>query len=77
MGATARPHYDYDRYNTGRLKTFYEADIRVDKSFYFKGVMLGFYVDLQNMLNFKYDNPPVLISTEKNMWIMNGQNGIA
>ena len=61
--ATARPHYDYDRYNTGRLKTFYEADIRVDKSFYFKGVMLGFYVDLQNVLNFKYDNPPVLIST--------------
>ena len=61
--ATARPYYDYDRYNTGRLKTFYEADIRVDKSFYFKGVMLGFYVDLQNVLNFKYDNPPVLIST--------------
>ena len=24
--------------------------------------MLGFYVDLQNVLNFKYDNPPVLIS---------------
>lgn len=45
------------------MKTFYEADIRVDKSFYFKGVMLGFYVDLQNVLNFKYDNPPVLIST--------------
>ena len=61
--ATARPYYDYDRYNTGRLKTFYEADIRVDKSFYFKGVMLGFYVDLQNVLNFEYDNPPVLIST--------------
>ena len=60
--ATARPYYDYDRYNTGRLKTFYEADIRVDKSFYFKGVMLGFYVDLQNVLIFKYDNPPVLIS---------------
>ena len=61
--ATARPYYDYDRYNTGRLKTFYEADIRVDKSFYFKGVMLGFYIDLQNVLNFKYDNPPLLIST--------------
>ncbi len=61
--ATARPYYDYDRYNTGRLKTFYEVDLRVDKSFYFKGVMLGFYVDLQNVLNFKYDNPPVLVST--------------
>ncbi|HIZ26408.1 MAG TPA: TonB-dependent receptor [Candidatus Barnesiella merdipullorum] len=61
--ATARPYYDYGRYNTGRLKTFYEIDLRVDKSFYFKGVMLGFYVDLQNLLNFKYDNQPLLIST--------------
>lgn len=61
--ATARPYYDYSRYNTGRLKTFYEIDLRVDKSFYFKGVMLGLYIDLQNVLNFKYDNPPVLVST--------------
>lgn len=61
--ATARPYYDYSRYNTGRLETFYEIDLRVDKSFYFKGVMLGLYIDLQNVLNFKYDNPPVLVST--------------
>ena len=61
--ATARPYYDYSRYNSGRLKTFYEIDLRVDKSFYFKGVMLGFYIDLQNVLNFKYDNQPLLIST--------------
>lgn len=61
--ATVRPYYDYSRYNTGRLKTFYEVDLRVDKSFYFKGVMLGFYIDLQNVLNFKYDNQPLLIST--------------
>ena len=61
--ATARPYYDYGRYNTGRLKTFYEVDLRVDKSFYFKGGMLGFYIDLQNVLNFKYDNQPLLIST--------------
>ena len=45
------------------MKTFYEIDLRVDKSFYFKGVMLGFYIDLQNVLNFKYDNQPLLIST--------------
>ena len=24
---------------------------------------LGFYIDLQNVLNFKYDNQPLLIST--------------
>ena len=39
--ATARPYYDYSRYNTGRLKTFYEVDLRVDKSFYFKGSDAG------------------------------------
>lgn len=49
--------------HTGRLKTFTQIDFRLDKVFYFKGVMLGFYIDLQNVLNTKYDNPPVLVST--------------
>ena len=61
--ATARPYYDYDLYNTGRLKTFSQIDFRLDKSFYFKGVMLGIYIDLQNIGNFKYDSQPVLVST--------------
>ena len=61
--ATARPYYDYSLYNTGRLKTFSQIDFRLDKSFYFKGIMLGIYIDLQNIGNFKYDNQPVLAST--------------
>lgn len=61
--ATARPYYDYGLYNTGRLKTFSQIDFRLDKSFYFKGVMLGIYIDLQNIGNFKYDSQPVLVST--------------
>ncbi|MCP9610503.1 TonB-dependent receptor [Coprobacter tertius] len=61
--ATSRPYYDYTLYNQGRLKTFTEVDFRLDKTFYFKGVMLGFYIDLQNILNQKYNNQPVLVST--------------
>ncbi|WP_455497536.1 TonB-dependent receptor [Coprobacter sp.] len=61
--ATARPYYNYELYNTGRLRTFSQIDFRLDKSFYFKGVMLGIYIDLQNIGNFKYDNQPVLVST--------------
>ena len=70
--ATSRPYYDYERYNTGRLKTFTQVDFRLDKVFYFKGVMLGFYIDLQNVLNTKYDNPPVLVSTGKEYTDENG-----
>lgn len=55
--------YDYDRFNAERLKTFTQLDIRVDKTFYWKGVMLGFYIDIQNILNTKYDNPDDYIST--------------
>lgn len=61
--ATARPYYDYGAYNTGRLGFFNQLDIRVDKSFYFKGWMLGIYLDIQNVLGMKYDNPDILMST--------------
>lgn len=60
---SGRPYYDYTLYNTLRLKTFTQLDVRIDKSFYFKGVMLGFYIDIQNILNTKYANPPVYVST--------------
>lgn len=61
--AQAQPYYDYSLYNQYRLKAFTQLDLRVDKSYYFKGVMLGFYLDLQNILNTKYRNPDVYLST--------------
>lgn len=63
--ANLRPYLDYSQYNSGRLNTFTQLDIRVDKVFYFKGVMLGFYIDIQNILNQKYNNNDLLISTGK------------
>lgn len=61
--AQGRPYYNYSLYNTERLKTFAQLDVRVDKSFYFKNWMLGFYIDLQNVTSSKLKQPDVLMST--------------
>lgn len=57
------PVYDYSKFNSLRLKTFTQVDLRIDKTFYWKGVMLGFYIDIQNLLNAKYQMPSLYIST--------------
>jgi len=61
--AQNRPYYDYSRFNTERNATFYQLDIRIDKAYYFKGWMLGFYFDIQNATNSKNRQAPVLNST--------------
>ncbi len=61
--AQGRPYYDYTQYNMGRGKAFGQLDVRVDKSFYFKRSMLGFYIDLQNISKSIYQSPDVLLST--------------
>ena len=61
--AQGKPYYDYTRYNTGRLPAFGQLDVRVDKTFYIKRCMLGFYLDLQNITNSKFKQPDVLMST--------------
>lgn len=61
--AQGRPYYDYTKYNTGRLPAFGQLDLRVDKTFYLKRCMLGFYIDLQNVTNSKFKQPDILMST--------------
>ncbi len=51
---------DYDLLNTKRLKSFHQLDVRVDKKYYYKKINLNFYVDIQNLYNFKTDAPPIL-----------------
>lgn len=58
-----RPYYDYSLYNTGRLDTFTQLDLRIDKSYYFRRCMLGLYIDLQNVTVSKLRQPDVLMST--------------
>lgn len=61
--AQGRPYYDYTKYNTKRLPAFGQLDVRVDKTFYLKRCMLGFYIDLQNVTNSKFKQPDILMST--------------
>ena len=61
--AQGRPYYDYTKCNTGRLPAFGQLDVRVDKTFYLKRCMLGFYIDLQNVTNSKFKQPDILMST--------------
>lgn len=63
--ASGSLYYDYSQFNSKRLKPFTQLDIRVDKTFYLKKVMLGFYLDLQNVLNSKYNQQDVYIKTGK------------
>jgi len=56
--ARGLPVSDYDQFNKLRLKAFHQLDIRVDKTYFFKKWSLNLYVDLQNVYNFKAENPP-------------------
>ena len=61
--AQGKPYYDYTRYNEERLPAFTQVDIRIDKTFYLKRCMLGFYIDLQNIAGCKLKQADVLMST--------------
>lgn len=58
-----RAYYDYSRYNQERLPVFGQLDVRVDKTFYLKKCMLGFYLDIQNIAASKLRQPDALMST--------------
>ena len=60
--AQGKPYYDYTRYNEERLPAL-QVDIRIDKTFYLKRCMLGFYIDLQNIAGSKLKQADVLMST--------------
>lgn len=61
--AQGRPYYDYSQYNTRRLPAYGQLDVRVDKTFYIKRCMLGFYIDLQNVTKSTFKQPDILMST--------------
>ena len=58
-----RAYYDYSRYNQERLPVFGQLDVRVDKTFYLKKCMLGFYLDIQNITASKLRQLDALMST--------------
>lgn len=62
--AQGRSYLDYSRFNQLRLGSFHQLDIRVDKLYFFKRWTLRFYMDIQNLYNFKSDEPDTVIPKE-------------
>lgn len=58
-----KSYYDYSKYNQERLPAYAQVDVRIDKTFYLKRCMLGFYIDLQNVTVSKLKQQDVLMST--------------
>jgi len=52
---------DYSKFNSLRLKAFHQLDIRIDKQYFFTGWSLMLYADVQNVYNFKANQPALLI----------------
>ncbi len=59
--ARGRGYLNFNQFNSLRLNSFHQLDIRVDKSYFFKKWSLTFYLDIQNLYNFKGDEPDNLI----------------
>nr|NQU90653.1 TonB-dependent receptor [Bacteroidota bacterium] len=59
--AQGGPYLDYDSFNTLRLGSFHQLDVRVDKQYFFDRWSLMIYVDIQNLYNFQSENAPVYI----------------
>jgi len=55
---------DYNRFNTKRLEAFHQLDLRIDREFFLKKLSLNFYLDIQNLYNFKADQQNVLLLDE-------------
>lgn len=63
--AYGKAYYDYTLYNTKRLPTFAQLDIRIDKNYYFKNWRFGFYVGIENVTASKLKQQDALVSTGK------------
>ncbi|HYX07255.1 MAG TPA: TonB-dependent receptor [Bacteroidales bacterium] len=61
-----RGFLDYSMFNQYRLNAFHQLDVRIDKEYFFNKWSLNFYVDVQNLYNFKADEPSRLTSEDKN-----------
>jgi hypothetical protein len=57
-------YLDYTQFNSLRLRGFNQLDIRADKDFYFNKWTLTLYIDIQNILNMKADQPDNLYRVE-------------
>ncbi len=59
--ARGRGYPDFSMFNEKRLDSFHQLDVRVDKQYFFDKWSLMIYVDVQNLYNYKSDEPDRLI----------------
>ncbi len=59
--ANGRAYWDFTRFNEERLSPYHQLDLRIDKQYFFKKWSLNFYVDVQNVYNFKSETPDRLV----------------
>jgi len=59
--AKGQGYLDYNEFNTRRLGVFHQLDLRVDKQYFFKKWSLNLYLDIQNLYNFKSEQPEELL----------------
>lgn len=51
--AQGGPYLNFDDLNALRLKPYHQLDVRIDKKYFFDKWSLMFYLDIQNLYNFK------------------------
>ena len=49
--------YDWSRLNSQRMPSYQELDLRIDKKYYRRKLTYNFYVDIQNLYNYKVKLP--------------------
>ena len=58
------PYLDYAQINAMRYHSFHQLDVRVDKAYYLKKMTLKFYLDIQNLYNFKAQSQDNIVREE-------------
>jgi hypothetical protein len=61
---TGGPYLNYSRINSERFRPFHQLDLRVDKAYYLKRLTAKFYMDIQNLYNFKADQLDIIVRNE-------------
>lgn len=59
--AKGKEYLDYSQFNGRRAQAYQQLDLRIDKTYTFKGWSLGLYMDIQNAYNFKLNSPLKLV----------------
>ena len=79
--------FDFSRVNSQRLRTFHGADLRIDKKWNFRKLLLDFFIDIQNVYGSKVagipqytfrrtDDNTGFLTTDGQPLQTNGSNGI-